>query len=53
MQKMGMSSPTRAKNSQNKGAKWLGQGEEEGDKGARDVGPGWSYQPGPEASNLS
>jgi hypothetical protein len=38
---MGMSSPTRAKN---KGAEWLEQGEEEEDKRARDVGPGWSHQ---------
>jgi hypothetical protein len=32
---------------------WLGQGKEEGDKGAREFGPGWSHQPGPEATNLS
>ena len=44
---------SRAKNSTNKWAEWLGRGEREGDKGAKEFCPGWRHQPGPKAPLLS
>ena len=40
---------SRAKNRKNKWAEWLGRGEREGDKGAKEFCPGWRYQPGQKA----
>ena len=40
---------SRAKNSKNKWAEWLGRGEREGDKGAKEFCPGWCLQPGQKA----
>ena len=40
---------SRAKNSKNKWAEWLGRGEREGDKGATFY-PGWWLQPGQKAA---
>ena len=37
---------SRAKNSKNKWAEWLGRGERDGDKGAKEFCPGWRHQPG-------
>ena len=44
---------SRAKNSKNKWAEWLGRGEREGDKGGKEFCPGWRHQPGPKAPLLS
>ena len=40
---------SRAKNSKNKWAEWLGRGEREGDKGAKEFCAGWKHQPGQKA----
>ena len=37
---------SRAKNSKNKWAEWLGRGKREGDKGAKEFCPGWRHQSG-------
>ena len=47
--KWARTSSTRAKNSKNNWAEWLGRGRGKGDKGVRDFGPSWWFQPGPKA----
>ena len=41
------------KQQENKWAEWLGRGEREGDKGAKEFCPGWRHQPGQKGGLLS
>ena len=45
--------PPEPRTARNKWAKWLGRGEREGDKGAKEFCPGWRHQPGPKPTLLS